>query len=99
MSIPAGFFESAYAIWADRAEAKRKGAVAWRPGLSTWEQMQRLITTEWKTAGEMAKELGRTDQCIHECVQKHAHEMNWRKVPRNKGKEWRMKGRELGVKG
>ena len=97
--IEAGYFESAYQLWADRAEAKRKGAIAWAPRKSTWELIQKVLNDDWKSASQIAVETGRNIKAVRSALADHYRQMSRRKIKWNSKYEWRMKSREVGVKG
>ncbi len=93
MSVEAGYFESAWKIWADRAEAKKKGAIAWQPGLSTWELLQKALTNTWKPTDVLALETDRHIGTVRRALDNHRKQVNWRRVSRGQY-EWR--SREVG---
>ncbi len=110
MSIPAGFFEKAYAIWADRAEAKRQGIAAAPPvvkhsikGIKSdrWKVISEAMGDRWMTARAIARKTDLRIEEVQEAFYRACHRGKWEKrvLACRNGAEWRLKSRELGVKG
>jgi hypothetical protein len=91
MSIEAGYFERAFSIWADKAEAKRKGAIAWAPRRSTWDLIQKVLNDDYKSASQIAVETGRNIKAVRSALADHCRQMSQRKIKSTGRYEWRLR--------
>ncbi len=97
-------FEQIFSQMADKAMAKRR-EVAARPPRSRdmWDRLQAQLTDEFKPARVLAEEVGRAYSTVITVLRTHQDQLDWRPLPvshgiggARRGKEWRMKGREVG---